>query len=262
MKKARIILSLIMVAGVVSASAQSTPPKFHRNHLYAKVELNSGNIYPFAVWSILSGVLNSSTNYNLFEGGYAYDYYAGNCHTKYNSPIGFTARSLFNHLQPGIKLGYYSDYFSSPVNWGLVATAGYKLNQFGIKDGDLVQHQNVQRLQLGASLLLAFGKNGGWSQVLLELGAKYNIATAYKGFGINDSKALNNGVTSHYALKFGGEGWLQNVGVFVDIDHYNLFNQTFEHSGALPFRDSKLKDMTFGLSLTVTPSQVGKRQRF
>ncbi len=159
-------------------------------------------------------------------------------------------------------MGYYSDYFNSSFNWVLVATAGYKMNQFRIAEGETIDRQRIGRSQLATHLLLAFGKNGGWTQVMLELGAKYNIATTYKGFGITSTKALNNGISSHYALKFGGEGWLQNVGVFVDVDHYNLFNQKFDHAGQAPFRNSSLKDMTFGISLVVTPTQADKRHRY
>ncbi|MDE6796297.1 MAG: hypothetical protein K2J63_13470 [Muribaculaceae bacterium] len=257
-----IILIMFTLVSLQKVRADEDIPKFHSHNFYCHVEMNCGNIYPFAGWSILSGVLNSALHYNLFESGFAYDFYTGDgVKTKYNSPIAFSAINLFNHIQPGVKLGYTSDYINSSANWGILATLGYKINQFRMLETPDYINQCVHRLQLGGILLLAFGKNGGETQALIELGAKYNIATQYKSATINDSKALNNGWTSHAALKFGGKGWLQNIGVFVDIDHYKLFNKSFEYNGSKPFYKNNLRNTTIGVCVTVTPSQSEVRKR-
>lgn len=264
MKSIKIIL--IILSGIlcsIRTSAQEYAPSYHSHNFYFHVEMNSGNIYPFAGWSILSGVLNSAFKYNLFESGFAYDLFTGdNEKTKYNSPIGFSAVNIFNHIQPGVKIGYYSDYINSPFNWGILATGGYKINQFQMYEMDDYVRQCIHRAQIGAMMLLAFGKNGASTQAMIEIGAKYNIATKFKSGDITDSKALNNGVSSHFALKFGGAGWLQNIGVYADIDHYKLYNSSYEYNGWKPFKDNNLKNITIGVCVTVTPSQAARRRDY
>lgn len=256
------IVFLWSLVCTINANAQGNAPKFHNHNFYFHIEMNSGNIYPFAGWSIISGALNSALKYNLFESGFAYDLYLGdNTKTKYNSPIAFNAIDLFNHIQPGIKIGYYSDYINSRVNWGLLATGGYKINQFKLQETDNYVRQCIQRAQIGAMLLLFFGKNGASTQALVELGAKYNFATKFKAGYITDISALNNGLSSHFALKFGGSGWLQNVGVYADIDHYKLYNNSYETNGIKPFNNN-LKNTTIGICVTVTPSQAAKRRDY
>lgn len=261
-KKFLISLACVLFS-LGNVSAQEYVPDYHGHNFYFHIELNSGNIYPFAGWSILSGALNSAMKYNLFESGFAYDLYnGGQIETKNNSPIAFGAVDIFNHIQPGIKIGYYSDYITSPFNWGILATGGYKINQFRLQKQDGFIRQNIQRAQIGGMLLLAFGKNGASTQAMLEIGARYNIATKYKGGDINDIEALNNGVTSHFAIKFGGSGWLQNIGVYADIDHYKLYNPSFEYNGVKPFANNGLKNITIGLCVTVTPSQADRRRDY
>lgn len=264
MKSVKIfILIMCSILGSVYTSAQEYAPNYHSHNFYFHVEMNSGNIYPFAGWSIISGALNSALKYNLFESGFAYDIYSGNnVKTKYNSPIAFNAVNIFNHIQPGLKIGYYSDYINSPVNWGVLATGGYKINQFQMQEMNNYVRQCIHRAQVGALLLLAFGKNGASTQAMIELGAKYNFATKYKGGEITDTKALNNGISSHFALKFGGTGWLQNIGVYADIDHYNLYKNSFEINGNKPFINNNLKNITIGLCVTVTPKQADRRSYY
>lgn len=244
----------------VKTNAQEYVPNYHSHNFYFHIEMNSGNIYPFAGWSILSGALNSALKYNLFESGFAYDLYTGDgVQTKYNSPIGFNAVDIFNHIQSGIKIGYYSDYINSPFNWGILATGGYKINQFQMKEMDLYTRQCIHRAQIGAMLLLAFGKNGASTQAMIEIGTRYNFATKYKSGNLTDRHALNNGLSSHFALKFGGSGWLQNIGIYTDIDHYKLFNKSYKLNGINPFINNNLKNITIGICVTVTPSQAIRR---
>lgn len=261
--KTIIIALTCLVFSFSNTYAQEYSPRYHSHNLYFHIEMNSGNIYPFAGWSILSGVLNSALRYNLFESGFAYDLYTGNgVKTKYNSPIAFDAVNLFNHIQPAIKIGYYSDYINSTFNWGVLATAGYKINQFQLKEINDFTRQCVHRTQLGGMILLAFGKNGGSTQAMIEAGLKYNIATKYKGGDIEKTDALNNGLTSHFALKFGGSGWLQNIGLYADIDHYKLFNRDFEYNGIKPFYNNNLRNTTIGVCVTVTPAQADRRREY
>ncbi len=258
-----IVFLVICFFSSVKSNAQEYAPTYHSHNLYFHIEMNSGNIYPFAGWSIISGALNSALKYNLFESGFAYDLYTGsNVKTKYNSPITFNAVNIFNHIQPGVKIGYCSDYISTPFNWGILATAGYKINQFQLQKMDSYTRQCIHRAQLGAMLLLTFGKNGADTQAMIEVGAKYNIATKYKGGEINETNALNNGLSSHFALKFGGKGWLQNIGVYADIDHYKLYNSEYEYNGMKPFSDNNLKNVTIGVCVTVTPSQADRRRDY
>lgn len=230
---------------------------YHSHNFYLHVELNSGNIYPFAAWSMVSGALNSALSYNLFESGFTYDFYSGDeVRTKYNSPIAFEAVNIFNHFQPGVKIGYYSDYIDSSFNWGILATGGYKVNQFQMEESIGYVRQCIQRAQVGATFLMAFGGNGGSTQAMIEVGEKYNIPVKYKGGEITDTKTLNSGFSTHLALKFGGSGWVQNVGVYADIDHYKLFNNSFVG------RNNNLKNTTIGLTVTVTPWQAEIRKGF
>lgn len=265
MKLIKYLLAVVVTFSFSSRkmAAQDYVPTYHSHNFYFHVEMNCGNIYPFAAWSILSGALNSALKYNLFESGFAYDLYTGkDVKTKYNSPIAFSAVDLFNHVQPGIKLGYYSDYISSDFNWGILATGGYKINQFRLLDGQDYVGQCIHRVQVGAMALLAFGRNGGSTQALLEIGGRYNIASKYDGGDIHGTKALNNGFSSHFALKFGGSGWLQNIGVYADIDHYNLYKNSLVDGGLNPYVNTNLKNITIGFCVTVTPSQADRRRDY
>ena len=92
---------------------------------------------------------------------------------------------------------------------------------------------------------------GQASRVIIEADCRYSLGLACKSPLGTDKKQLNDGLVSHFAIKLASRGMMQNVGVYADINHFNLWKD---------FRpNQKLKNMTFGLTWTITPQQVDER---
>ena len=150
-----------------------------------------------------------------------------------------------------LKIGYQT-YSPEFVNAGIYASAHYKLDQFqvGVDDDHMANHR-AQRVLVGATALLSLGSMGQASRVIIEAGCRYSLGLAYKSPLGTDKKQLNDGLVSHFAIKLASRGMMQNVGIYADINHFNLWKD---------FRpNQKLNNMTFGLTWTITPQQVDER---
>ena len=234
-------------------------------NLYFHVDLNSGNIYTMGVSTIVLGYLNYGLKRNIFETAYMVDFLSakqdGNTiKNKMFSPIGLRAADLFNTISPKLKIGYKSNN-SGNANWGVYALANYKLHQFKLKfDDDDYDRMRYSRLGFGAGIIGIFGDLTAPYHVIIEGEAYYNIPLTFStSFLDNHSiNQLNRGLTSHFAIKFGGSNSFQNIGIFVDIDHFNLVNEKCnqEHT---PIKDLELRNISVGISLSVTLGQSEKR---
>ena len=88
------------------------------------------------------------------------------------------------------------------------------------------------------------------NRVIIEAGCRYSIGLNYKSSNPNNDLSLNNGLVSHFAIKVASRGMLQNLGVFADINHFNLWKTQ---------DGRKLNNYTFGLTWTLTPQQIDER---
>lgn len=227
-----------------------------KNHnLILNCDLGFGNPYTTAFSSVVTGL----TNYYLlndafFENSFIYGIYPSNVDglkVKTQNPMGVTARELFNNVQTGLKIGYQS-YSPGFVNAGIYATGHYKIDQFkvGYNDENMQNHR-AQRVLVGATALLSLGSMEQANRVIIEAGCRYSIGLNYKSPQDSDDLSLNDGFVSHFGVKVASRGMLQNLGVFADINHFNLWNNS---------NGNKLNNYTFGLTWTITPQQIDDRR--
>lgn len=250
----KIFILFIFFGFCINVFAQSN--RFKNHHFIFNGDIASGNPYTMAASSIVTGLANYYLlNDAFFENSFAYSLYTtndDNLKVKTMNPTGLTAKELFNNIQVGLKLGYQT-YSPEFINAGIYASAHYKLEQFkvGNNDDNMKKHK-AQRALLGITGLVSLGSMGQASRVILEAGVRYSMSLAYQSpFGTKKDQ-LNNGITSHYAIKLASRGMWQNIGVYADIDHFNMW-KNYE-SG------KKLKSCTFGITWTITPQQVEDRK--
>lgn len=90
------------------------------------------------------------------------------------------------------------------------------------------------------------------TRVIVEAGVRYSLALAYKSPIEEDKNQLNNGLVSHYAIMLAGRKMWQNVGIYADINHFDMWKNLYPNR--------KLDNYTFGITWTITPQQVDKRK--
>ena len=248
-----IVLALAMCSSV-AIQAQSNV-RFKNHHLIFNSEIASGSPYMMAASSVLTGLINYHLlNDAFFENSFAYGLYSTNVDglkVRTMNPMGLTARELFNNIQAGLKLGYQT-YSPEFFNCGIYASAHYKLDQFKVGfDDDNMQRHRAQRILLGVNALLSLGSMGQPSRVIIEAGVRYSLGLAYTSPLGDDKNQLNDGIVSHYAIKLASRGMLQNIGVYADINHFNMWKD---------FRpNQELHNYNIGITWTITPQQVDKR---
>ena len=237
MNKHKNILTLVCLLIFMGAKAQ--------RNFYHRIDVGSSNIYTFVLSNIVTGFANYYSRDILFDNSYVYTLYSGDLKTKGLNPIGLTARDLFNDAFAGVKLGYHSESFSN-FNWGVYGSAHYRINQVNARSKDIEEY-HVERFQYfkpGAGILLTFGGIESDVIVQFEAAAKYDIPINYKGMYGSEINSLNNGISSHYSLKFAGNTAF-SIGVFADLTHYNLYKDL----------NVKLKPFSFGAVFTITPKR-------
>lgn len=256
----RICLTILCTASVVHAEGRwNDQGKARHPSFYYGVDLTYGNIYTFAVSSCFIGVLNYLINDTVFENGYEYVFHnvSPDSNFKKNSLTGVKFNDLFNNFQGGIKLGYRTD-FTGFTNIGLYGSAHYRLDNYLLSSdsGTGLASNRADRIIVGANLLLILGKIDSNFKVTAEAGLRYSLGINYKSPYGHDLQQINNGFISHYAVKFSGPSLLQNLGVFVDISHFNLLNEGYISNGILPYENMKFKPVTLGITWTITPHQA------
>lgn len=254
MKKILIFLFAAMVAGL--SSLAQTNYRFKNQHLIFNGEIASGNPYTIAASSVITGLANYYLlNDAFFENSFVYSIYTTNIDDlkiKTQPPMGITARELFNNLQVGLKLGYQT-YNPDFFNFGFYASAHYKIDQFkvGYNDDNMSNHR-AERTLLGATALFSLGSMKQPSRVIIEAGLRYSLGLAYHSPLGDDKNQLNDGLVSHFAIKLASRGMWQNIGLYADINHFNMWKD---------FRPSQeLNNYTFGITWTITPQQIIDRK--
>lgn len=242
MKKSILLALVIILAGQIHS----------QSHLYYKLDVGTNHIYSFAISNLATGWLNALTDRMLFDNAYSYTYINDIDNKGYDSKqysiTGITARELFSDVTIGAKIGYQS---ASPsvFNWGLFGSAHYRVNQFKTlsNTSDAILHNDLQRLLLGGGALLSFGNIESSTRLTFEAALRYEMPLGYKGYYGKDTNFLNNGLSSHFALRVNGSGALQGLGIYADIPHYKLFKDN---------STGNLKMYTFGIIYTITPWKI------
>lgn len=250
-----IVLTMITLGISYHAHAQSDI-RFKNHNLIFNVDIASGNPYTIAASSVITGLANYYLlNDAFFENSFIYGLYKTNVdglQVRTMNPMGLTASELFNNLQVGLKLGYQT-YSPEFFNFGFYGSAHYKIDQFNIGyNDDNMQKHRAQRALFGATALLSLGSMNQPSRVIIEAGVRYSMALAYKSPLGNQKEQLNDGLVSHFAVKLASRGMLQNIGVFADINHFNMWKDLRPNQ--------KLNNYTFGITWTITPQQVDDRK--
>lgn len=219
-------------------------------HFYHRLDVSTSNIYTFVAANLATAGLNLLTNDRLFDNAYAYTYYdLSPSSIKMNTKdiAGLTARDVFSDIMVGAKLGYQS-FNRGNFNWGVYGSAHYKINQFGTEVSEIVTNHNIQKVMVGGGLIFTLGNMESKARVIIEAGLRYDIPLSYKGsFGTDTKDVLNSGLSSHYAIRFGGMNWLEGIGVYADIPHYNALKDAV---------GCKLKMYHFGIVYTITPWKI------
>ena len=237
MNKSKIILTLLCLLIFIDVKAQK--------NFYHRIDIGSSNIYTFVLSNIATGFANYYSNDILFDNSYIYTLYSGDFRTKGLNPMGISVREIFNDAFAGVKLGYHSESLNS-FNWGVYGSAHYRINQVNARSKDTEEYhiERFQYLKPGVGVLLTFGGIERDLIVQFEAAARYDIPINYKGIYGSETNNLNNGISSHYSLKFAGNKAF-SIGLFVDLTHYNLYK---EHN-------LKLKPFSFGAVFTITPKR-------
>lgn len=250
MKKLIMTLMLgIMVSGYSNAQ-----------HFFRRIDVSSSNLYSFVVANLASGGINYLTDGMLIDNYYSYTMGAldvkGYPDAKYknNDIIGITARDVFNDITGGLKLGYQS-HNKGFFNWCIYGSGHYKLNQFmtQMSSVDVLDRHRLQRVAVGGGAMVSLGDfENNKTKVILEAGLRYEMPIGYKGtFGTEVKDVINSGLSSHFAIRFGGTSGLQGLGVYADILHYNLLKS----NNVTP---RELKMYSFGIVYSISPWRTKK----
>ena len=251
------------------ASDVATPHKSqaHSQHLYLKMDLGSANIFSLCAMSLASAGLNAATNRSFSVTSFLVSPITAKAGSteldienyKWNLLDG---NDLFKDVQLGGRIGWKSAEPLNVANFGFYGSFHYRINQFKIEDkaqNDYLKH-NIQRMFIG---LTAFVDLGDWEHGLvttIEAGVRYSIATKYKNPYNLDKGALNNGLTTHFAVYLSptSDFALQDLGFFVDINHFNLLNDSKMSFVGL----SEIRTWTMGISFAINSHQADVRAKY
>lgn len=271
-KTIAIMMAILLTIPAANAQAwldnHSGSVNTHDRHLLLNFDLYSGNIYTFAISTIAFGFLNDAFKQNVLETGFVADLTSAKDDTRKLSthmwsPVGIQARELFNDINPNLKIGWKSSSQSS-ANVGVFANLGYKLHQFSLRGDNNAPWERLryQRVYAGVGLQGIFGSLESPYRVIVEGAVRYVIPTALTTTAWSDVETaqLSKGVQTHWAIKMGGAEAFQNFGFFVDVDHFNLIDKGWTApDGSRPFNDFKLKNITLGVTMSVSFGQAKKR---
>lgn len=223
--------------------------KISAQHFYHRLDVSTGNIYSFVASNLATAGINALADDMLFDNAFNYTYVNLSSEnqplkTKMRDIAGLTARDLFNDVRLGVKLGYQS-FNPGNFNWGVYGSAHYKINQFGIDESDVVTNNIIHKVMIGGGMMFTLGNIESYTKVIIEAGLQYDIPLKYKGqFGTDVDNVLSKGLSSHFALRFGGTSWLQGIGLYADIPHYNMLKDNIK---------CNLKMYHFGIVYTISP---------
>lgn len=244
------ILSLVILTILCCCNIYGQQVEKIRNHnLIFNGEVAFGNLYSALVSSGV-GAINGLLNTPFFENSLIESVYSTKANELTVKPMkyyGVTARDLFGDMQFGIKLGYQT-YNSGFFNCGAYASAHYGLHQFNVETGMETQRHRAQRALLGATARFSFGTMEQSTRVIAEAGIRYSMALAYKSPLSTDKDQMGSGLASHYSVMLAGPQYLQNVGIYVDVNHFNLWKDYGQ--------GAKLNHYIVGITCTITIQQA------
>lgn len=246
-------LSLFMIASLCCGNVHGQQEDVIRNHnLIFNGEVAFSNLYSWLVSAVATGAVNGLLNTSFFESSLIESVYStktDNLTVKPMKYYGGTANDLFGDMQFGIKLGYQT-YNPGFFNIGAYASAHYRLSQFRVETDKDTQKHRTQRALLGITARFSLGSMEQSTRVIVETGVRYNLALAYKSPMGTDKDQTRSGLSSHYAIMLAGPRYLQDVGIFVDVNHFNMWKDY----GFV----EKLNHYTVGLTWRVTIPQIKK----
>lgn len=244
MKNKKLLIGIILMCNTLSSIAQ--------RHFYHRVDVASSNIYSFVVSNLVTGYANYLSHDILFDNSFVYTLYSGEIDdvkikSKGYSPMGVTAKEIFNDAYAGIKLGYQSDLMGS-FNWGVYASGHYRINQADINFpvSEDYGRECFQYVKPGLGLLFTFGGVENNVKVQFETAVRYDIPIGYKGYFGTSTDVLQKGLSTHFSLKVAGFSWL-SAGIFGDFAHYKTFKNMADNDNFRPY--------SFGLTFTITPKR-------
>ncbi|MDE7441775.1 MAG: hypothetical protein K2M69_06400 [Muribaculaceae bacterium] len=240
----RLISLLLLCVGVLSAFPQS-------RNIYYRADVESGNVYTFVGSNLITAFANYFSHNILFDNSFQYSFLSGETNsgkikTKPQNLLGLTARDLFNDITLGGKIGYKSDSMDS-FNFGVYGSFHYKLNQFKClwQPYEEYVEERFSFIKPGVGVYGLFGGIEHKYKFQVEAGVQYCIPSGYHGAFGNETKNLNGGISTHYALKVGGSVDFSG-GIFLDIYHFDIYKKEFAN---------KFKMFNLGLTLTITPKR-------
>lgn len=227
---------------------------------YRHIDLESGNIFSTAAFSVVGGLLNMTVSDKLCRNAFLVtpvtakpDLDVENYKWNY-----IDALDLFKDIQVGGGMGYQSQ--RGAFNVGVFATFHYKVNQFKVEDktqNAFLKH-GIHRIIPGINAVFTFGDlTSSGVRTYVEAGLRYAIAVHYSNPYNLETKDLNNGLISHFAIYIAPH-WdfaLQDIGVYVNINHYNLLKDEKMSSLAL----SELRMWTIGIQFSISRDQAAIR---
>lgn len=248
-----------MIICALSYSFDACAQNARTHNFIFRVDLGSSNVYTAALSSTISGLLNSSTSSDIFGTSYLWSFIdiENDQGRKFNvidyKFNGLTAKDLFYDIQPGFEIGYQT-YKPGIINAGFFASVHYRVNQFKLEGlySDIETEHSIQRTLFGVTGFITFGRMRNPWRVSIEGGAKYSLCLNYNDPFDYGKDAINNGLISHFAIKFAGKTLFQDIGIFADINHFNMFDSSVFNSNESSL---KMNMWTFGLTWKVNWKQ-------
>lgn len=250
-------LCLLFFCNLLMAYAQDNPWVLglytKSNNVYVDNLMKVGEVL---VNSALSNVHDQALSYELMPYNYHYvkmENNDGEIDVKRNSAYGFTAYDLFNDFEVGLKAGWYAQ--GSPLGAFLYGTYGLNQYKYRFPDEQNYSRSQLQNIRVGVGLkiipLVALLEDEGWSP-LVEIKSSYIINFSYSGPKGNDLDQVKNGFRTSIAIgTIIGDDELMSVLLYMDMAHYNIFDNNYSADGGLthPYSGFKSKDMNFGVRL-------------
>lgn len=260
MRKFVIALSIILSSLALQVNAKGSiarHPTFYYN-----IDLGYGNLYAFALSSCLTGTLNYLIDRPLFENAYEYNIpnftsTTGVVFSDYKT-FGITKNDLFKNVTTGLKIGYHSDYLGL-CNFIVYASLHYKHDAY-LLQSDVENMHGSNRLLPGVGTSLIIGRihNDG-IRVRLDAGLRYSLSMSHVSSFSVDKAQSNSGLLSHWGIKIIGDNMFQNLGLYVEISHFDMLNRNFTNNDVLVYEGIRFRPITIGITWTITPDQINQR---
>lgn len=258
----KLVLTLSILLSVLALPANAKGRIARHPTFYYNIDLGYGNMYAFALSSCLTGTLNYLIDRPLFENAYEYNIpcftsSSGMTYSDYKT-FGITKNDFLKNVKTGLKLGYHSDYLGL-CNYIVYASLHYKHDVY-LLQSDVEGTHDSNRLMpgVGASLIIGRIHDDG-IRVRLDAGLRYSLPMSHISNYAVDKTQCNSGFISHFGVKIIGDNMFQNLGLYVDISHFNMLNRRYTNNGILVYEGIRYQPISIGLTWTITPDQIYMR---